>query len=110
MIRLQREERRRSGRGSLLGRVWMLRLLEELVPYSTDDDLMAVFIGDECRALSRRSGDAEAIYFVLNIYSNPSSDPEYFILCYYSSSRGGIFTQTAPLTLNTDDQTIDFDF
>ena len=52
--------------------------------YSTDDDLMAVFIGDECRALSRRSGDAEAIYFVLNIYSNPSSDPEYFILCYYS--------------------------
>ena len=81
-----------------------------LETYSTDDDLMAVFIGDECRALSRRSGDAEAIYFVLNIYSNPSSDPEYFILCYYSSSRGGIFTQTAPLTLNTDDQTIDFDF
>jgi hypothetical protein len=34
----------------------MLRLQDELVRYSTDDDVMAVFVGDECRALSHRSG------------------------------------------------------
>ena len=62
----------------------MLRLQDELVPFSTDDDLMAVFVGDECRALSHRSGGSEVIYFVLNIYGNTSTDPEDFALCYYS--------------------------
>ena len=62
----------------------MLRLQEELVPFSTDDDLMAVFVADECRALSRRSGKGNAIYFVLNIYGNSDSDPEHLSLCYYS--------------------------
>jgi len=62
----------------------VLRLQEELVPFSTDDDLMAVFVGDECRALSHRSGNGEAIYYVLNIYGNSAADPEQFALCYYS--------------------------
>jgi hypothetical protein len=62
----------------------MLRLQDELVPFSTDDDQMAVFVGDECRALSQRSGEGEVIYFVLNIYGNTSTDPEDFALCYYS--------------------------
>lgn len=62
----------------------MLRLQEELVPFSTDDDQMAVFVGGECRALSSRSGEGEVIYFVLNIYGNISGDPEEFALCYYS--------------------------
>lgn len=62
----------------------MLRLQEELVPFSTDDDLVAVFVGDECRALSHRSGNGDAIYFVLNIYGNSGTDPEQFALCYYS--------------------------
>lgn len=64
--------------------ILMLRLQEELVPYSTDDDLMAVFIGDECRAISQRSGDYNMIYFVLNIYGNTTGEPEQFAVCYYS--------------------------
>ena len=62
----------------------VLRLQDELVPFSTADDLMAVFVGDECRALSHRSGNGEAVYFVLNIYGNAGTDPEQFALCYYS--------------------------
>lgn len=62
----------------------MLRLQDELVPYSTDDDVMAVFIGGECRALSQRSGDLQTVYFVLNIYGENTSAPEEFALCYYS--------------------------
>lgn len=62
----------------------VLRLQDELVPFSTADDLMAVFVGDECRALSHRSGNGEAVYFVLNIYGNTGTDPEQFALCYYS--------------------------
>jgi len=62
----------------------VIRLQEELVPSSTDDDLMAVFVGDECRALSHRSGNGDAVYFVLNIYGNSSTDPEQLALGYYS--------------------------
>ena len=64
--------------------ILMIRLQEELVPYSTDDDLMAVFIGDECRAISQRSGNDAVIYFVLNTYGNSTSEPEQFAVCYYS--------------------------
>jgi len=64
--------------------IMMIRLQEELVPYSTDDDLMAVFINDDCCALSQRSGNGEAVYFVLNTYGNSTTDPEQFAICYYS--------------------------
>lgn len=64
--------------------ILMIRLQEELAPYSTDDDLMAVFIDDECRALSQRSGNDAVIYFVLNTYGNSTSEPEQFAVCYYS--------------------------
>ena len=33
----------------------LVTLGEDYLPYSTDDDVMAVFIGDECRALSYRN-------------------------------------------------------
>ncbi len=64
--------------------ILMIRLQEELAPYSTDDDLMAVFIDDECRALSQRAGSDETIYFVLNTFGNSASNPEQFAICYYS--------------------------
>ena len=54
------------------------------MPYSTDDDLMAVFIGDECRAISQRSGNDDVVYFVLNTYGNSTNEPEQFAVCYYS--------------------------
>lgn len=64
--------------------ILMMRLQEELVPYSTEDDLMAVFIDEECRAISQRSGNDKVIYFVLNTYGNSTNEPEQFAVCYYS--------------------------
>ena len=69
----------------------MLRLQNELARYSTDDDLMAVFVGDECRALSRRSGNGSAVYFVLNIYGNATPTPEEFSIAYYCSGLNQMF-------------------
>ena len=69
----------------------MVRLQDELAAYSTADDLMAVFVGDECRALSTRGSGGEKVYFVLNIYGNATSSPEYFTICYYSSGLQQLF-------------------
>lgn len=69
----------------------MLRLQDELVRYSTDDDVMAVFVGDECRALSHRSGSGSTIYFVLNIYGNATPTPEEFSIAYYCHGLGQLF-------------------
>lgn len=73
--------------------IMMLRLQDELVPYSTEEDLMAVFTdtGYECRALSQRSGKAGAIYFVLNVYGNSTGEPETFNLLYYSGGLHALF-------------------
>ena len=78
----------------------MLRLQDELLPYSTDDDLMAVFAdnGDECRALSRRSGTGNAVYFVLNILGNSTGNPEKFHLLYYSGGLHALFWLTGENT------------
>ena len=70
----------------------LLRLQEELVPYSTDDDLMAVFVGDECRALSRRSGTDSEVYFVLNVHGKNSYATEQFVIYYYSGGYKQLFS------------------
>jgi hypothetical protein len=70
----------------------LLRLQDELVPYSTADDLAAVFVGDECRALSQRSGDSNAVYFVLNIRGNSGRATERLRLSYYSAGLHQLFS------------------
>ena len=70
----------------------MLRLQDELVPYSTDDDLMAVFVGNNCRALSTRAGNGQKIFFVLNVHGNNEVSAEHFTLSYYSGGLRQLFT------------------
>ena len=70
----------------------MLRLQEELVPFSTDDDLMAVFVGDECRALSTRDGNDQKVFFVLNLHGHSNTSSEHFTLHYYSGGLKQLFT------------------
>ena len=50
----------------------MVKLQDELAAYSTDGDLMAVFIGDECRTVPaiRNVDKAGGVYFVLKIRGN----------------------------------------
>ncbi len=69
----------------------LLRLQEELVPFSTDADLMAVFVDDECRALSQRSGTASKVYFVFNIHSRNTYVTEKYKICYYSGGLKQLF-------------------
>ena len=70
----------------------LMRLQEELVPYSTDDDQLAVFVGDECRAFSRRSGTDQEVYFVINLHGNNTNVSEFFTMKYYSGGLHQLFT------------------
>ena len=50
----------------------ILTLPENLVPFSTDDDLMAVFINNECRSVAKASPleDGSKVYFVNTVRGN----------------------------------------
>ena len=83
--------------------ILMVRLEPELAKYSTEEDLMAAFIGDELRALSRPSvvkGDANGeVAFILKVYGNEVSDKAYQMrLSYYSSQLHRLFTLTGNQT------------
>lgn len=70
----------------------MVKLQDELVPYSTDEDIMSVFINDECRAIARPDGEGNDIYFILNIHGNDSDREVLFTLNYYCASLKQLFT------------------
>lgn len=76
----------------------LVKLPDELVPYSTDEDKMAVFVNDECRAVSVRnlfnSGGFDEVYFVLNVRGTATADNGEYRLEYYSGGAHHLFTQT----------------
>lgn len=78
---------------------WMILLVTlqpELVPYSTENDLMAVFIGDEIRALAHPAismGITKDVTFILKVYGNePSNEVVEMSLSYYCGRLGQTFT------------------
>ncbi len=87
----------------------LVRLQDELVPYSTDDDMMAVLVDNECRALSIRSGNEEEVYFVLNVHGNAGDVSEYFQLCYYSGGLKQLFVLNAPKDTYLNERTVGID-
>ncbi len=90
----------------------MLRLQDELVPFSTDDDLVAVMEGDECHALSTRSGNDDKVFFVINVHGNSTVDANDYRLCYYSGGLKQLFELQTPENtfLNERNLGIDSDF
>lgn len=72
----------------------MVKLQDELAAYSTDGDLMAVFIGDECRTVPaiRNVDKNGGIYFVLKIRGNSTDRDVTFSLKYYSVQLHRMFT------------------
>ena len=72
----------------------MVKLQDELVPYSTDADLMSIFINDECRAVSRPDGEGNDIYFILNVHGNSTDREVLFTLNYYCNALKQLFTLT----------------
>ena len=70
----------------------MVKLQDELVPYSTNDDIMSVFINNECRAISKPDGDGNDIYFIMNVHGNDTDHDVKFTLNYYCASLKQLFT------------------
>ena len=71
----------------------MVKLQEELVPYSTNEDRLTVFIGDECRAVPAEPNkdDEGNVFFVLKIRGNSTDRAVSFTLCYYCALLHQIF-------------------
>ena len=70
----------------------MVKLQDELVPYSTDADIMSVLINGECRAISKPAGDGKDIYFINHIYGNSTDHLAPFTVNYYCASLKQLFT------------------
>ena len=72
----------------------MVKLQDELAVHSTDGDLMAVFIGDECRTVPaiRNVDKNGGIYFVLKIRGNSTERDVNFALHYYCAQLRRVFT------------------
>ncbi|MCR5819651.1 MAG: hypothetical protein K6F94_01700 [Bacteroidaceae bacterium] len=82
----------------------LVLLSEELIPYSNDDDRMAVFINGTCRGISQRNVDSNDSSIVFLIYAKGSSEEvsEPMELRYYSGGNHQIFISNAvpPFTPN----------
>ena len=79
----------------------LVKLSEPLVPYSTDDDRMAIFVNDECRAVSVRNMNVlesyKEVFFVLNIRGTASNEnADEYVLKYYSGGAHHLFTISDP--------------
>lgn len=71
----------------------MVRLEEQLARYASDDDMMTVFIGDECRAKPAplQKDYSGKCYFVLKIDGNSTDRDVSFSLCYYAAKIHHLF-------------------
>lgn len=79
--------------------ILMVTLQPELAAYSSDDDLMAAFIGNEVRALAhpgvKVGTDTDKVSFILKIMGNETADEKVgMTLKYYSSKLKQTFTLT----------------
>ncbi len=76
--------------------ILMVKLQPQLAEYSTDKDLMAVFIGNELRAVAKPAinlGDNKDVNFILKILGNEDSDKSVNItLKYYNYQLRHMFT------------------
>ena len=77
----------------------MVKVPEPIVPFVSNDDMMAVFINDEIRGLSsvataineNEDDDKENTYFIVKTYGNASSKGEQFSIRYYCSQLHQLF-------------------
>ena len=81
--------------------VMLVQIEEELQPYVTPDDLMALFVGTELRGLASPAfdvseGDTQSTFFLLKTYGN-EADNEWMdvTLMYYNSRLNHIFARMA---------------
>ncbi len=62
----------------------LIRLVDNLAPYSTDDDMMAIFMGGECRGVSYRNKLADGkVAFLLHVKGTSEEANQHMELRYY---------------------------
>ena len=82
----------------------MVCLEEQLARYASDDDMMTVLIGDECRAKPaplHKSASGKC-YFVLKIDGNSTDRDVSFSLCYYAAKIHHLFKLSTTQTFASD--------
>lgn len=81
----------------------LVELDQNLQPYSTDNDQMAIFINDECRGVSYRNVYPDGhVVFLLHVKGNSTETEEEMELRYYSDGMHQLFVSNAvpPFTPN----------
>lgn len=88
--------------------VIMVKIEEELEPYTSEDDMMAVFIDGEVRGLAGPAiyvdtGEKETTYFLMNVWGNETNDEWVNVtLKYYNSRLKHVFSRTASVKYDED--------
>lgn len=88
--------------------IMKLQIEDTLKPYASTDDLIAVFVGDECRGVTPPafvigSKDYDDIAFLLKVYGNePSGQMMTISLRYYCSNLRQVFERVARVPYNMD--------
>lgn len=74
--------------------IFMVRMQEELKPYISDDDMLALFVGDQLRAVAHPAkpadehvADDEATFFIMKVLGNENSNQEIEATLKYWSSQ-----------------------
>lgn len=72
-------------------------VLPEKLPFTpTEDDQLAVFVGNECRGVGAQAPEFYSDWKVIAYQAQPEETVQ---VRYYSADKGGIYTITQPITL-----------
>lgn len=87
--------------------VMIVTIEEVLQPYVSQDDLLAIFVGDELRGLAsplvKGDGTVDATRFLLKGYSNESADDQVVVtMKYYNAQLKQLFSLSESMTLDED--------
>ena len=88
--------------------VMLVKIEEALLPYVSADDMMALFVGDELRGLSKpatlvSTDKVDATQFLLKVYGNESQGDEVpLTMKYYNAQLKHVFSLSETITLDED--------
>jgi len=89
--------------------VILVTLEEELQPYASNNDLLALFVGDELRgmsgpALDMSTGETDTNHFLVKAYGNESDgDMIDVTLKYYNAQLRQVFSRSTTMAYNPDE-------
>jgi hypothetical protein len=94
--------------------VMLVKIEQALLPYVSENDLLAIFVSDELRGLATPSvivstGEVDATQFLLKIYGNENrGDQLALTLKYYNAQLKQVFSLSENILLD-DDELVGFD-